>query len=89
MDASYGTVFRGLLNLKFVKEEADGGVGVMVSTLTWCCGRRDCNEEGDGGVGWRGAGSHNLGTRARSASHGTLLRGSDAAGDLQTSQTPT
>ena len=28
-DASYGTVFRGLLNLKGEKEELEGGVGVI------------------------------------------------------------
>lgn len=29
-DASYGTVFRDLLNLKCEKDELDGGVGVIL-----------------------------------------------------------
>ena len=30
LDASYGTAFRDLLNLKWAKEEVEGGVGVGV-----------------------------------------------------------
>jgi hypothetical protein len=30
LDASYGTAFRDLLNLKWAKEEVEGGVGVIL-----------------------------------------------------------
>lgn len=33
LDASYGTVFRDLLNLKCEKEELDGGVGVILRII--------------------------------------------------------
>ncbi|PMD13191.1 hypothetical protein NA56DRAFT_444603 [Hyaloscypha hepaticicola] len=49
LDASYGTVFRDLLNLKCEKEELDGGVGVILRIIeflafwenaTWSSARR-------------------------------------------------
>jgi hypothetical protein len=33
LDASYGTVFRDLLNLKCVKVELEGGVGVILRII--------------------------------------------------------
>jgi hypothetical protein len=42
LDASYGTVFRDLLNLKCEKEELEGGVGVIMRIIEFLAfGRRD------------------------------------------------